>query len=209
MNISIIGAGNVGYALTTAFVQLGHRIIIGVRDTNKYAGKFTRFSDEQVHLTSVDKAISVADVVVFATPYAAALDVASGIQNWSNKIIIDATNPLTVDFSALQLGTTTSGAEVIAGHAHNARVVKAFNSTGSDNMSNSQYPKGQIVMPIAGDDVDAKKTVLDLANSIGFDTVDAGQLSAARHIEPLAMLWIHMAFQTDAGLNWGWSRVKR
>jgi predicted dinucleotide-binding enzyme len=48
-------------------------------------------------------------------------------------------------------------------------------------------------MLLCGDDALAKAAVWQLAEEVGFEPVDAGPLSAARHLENLALLWIHLA----------------
>ena len=52
----------------------------------------------------------------------------------TGKIVVDCTNPIGAD--GLLVGTTTSAGESVAGWATGASVVKAFNTTGSDNMAN-------------------------------------------------------------------------
>ena len=52
-------------------------------------------------------------------------------------------------------------------------------------------------MFVCGDDADATETVRKLAAEIGFDAINIGDLTKSRLLEPLAMLWIHLAFTTD------------
>ncbi len=52
---------------------------------------------------------------------------------------------------------------------------------------------------VAGDDADAKATVLALARDIGFDAVDAGPLRNARLIEAMAYLNIQLAYVLGMG----------
>jgi predicted dinucleotide-binding enzyme len=80
-----------------------------------------------------------------------------------------------------------------------ARVVNAFNTTGWPNMANPLYGTQPATMFICGDDAEAKATVAQLAEDLGFEVVDTGALTTARWLEPLAMLWIHPC----VGLGWG------
>src|SRR5690606_11638544 len=75
----------------------------------------------------VANAVTEADIVILATPYGAAAELAEQA-DFTGKIVIDVSNPVTEDFSALQLGTTTSAAEAIAALVPGAFVVKAFNT---------------------------------------------------------------------------------
>jgi hypothetical protein len=147
--------------------------------------------------------------VILATPYSAALGVAQSIADWQDRILVDATNPLAPGLAGLSVGTTTSGAEEIAKAAHGARVVKAFNTTGAENMADSRYAGGQVFMPVCGDDAEARKRVIALATLIGFDAVDCGDLAVARYLEPFAMTWIHMAIKLGHGRSFAFARLRR
>ncbi len=117
------------------------------------------------------------------------------------KVLIDCTNPLTPDFTALEVGHTTSGAEQIAEWAPGARVCKAMNQIGAPMMDAPQLP-GTPVMFVCGDDDAAKATTSSLVGELGFDTADAGDLTLARLLEPFALVWIHMAVQRGFGTQW-------
>jgi hypothetical protein len=54
-------------------------------------------------------------------------------------------------------------------------------------------------MFICGDDAQAKSIVGQLTAELGFDVVDAGSLAAARELEPMAMLWVHLAYAQGWG----------
>jgi predicted dinucleotide-binding enzyme len=60
-----------------------------------------------------------------------------------------------------------------------------------------------------GDDTAAKRVVHQLAADIGFDPVDAGPLLNARYLEPLAMLYIHLAIRSGWGSNTAFRVLKR
>jgi predicted dinucleotide-binding enzyme len=48
-------------------------------------------------------------------------------------------------------------------------------------------------MFLCGDDRETKALVTQLGEELGFEMLDAGPLTIARLLEPLAMLWIHLA----------------
>ena len=64
-------------------------------------------------------------------------------------------------------------------------------------------------MFICGDDAEAKAAVAQLSDDLGFATQDAGTLSVARLLEPLAMLWIHLAYQRGWGTDFGFGVLRR
>ncbi len=208
MKLSILGAGNVGMALARAFLRVGQPVTIGVPDPARYAEAVAALGP-QATLTGSDDAISRGELVILAVPHVAALSIAQSRDDWQGRVLVDATNPLAPGLAGLSLGTTTSGAEQVAQRARGARVVKAFNTTGAENMADSRYAQGQPMMPVAGDDAAAREQVLALATLIGFDAIDMGPLSAARYLEPLAMVWIHLAFKQGQGRQFAFARLKR
>lgn len=202
MTIAIIGAGRVGKALAHALVAQRYTVRFGVPEPERHAEVPARFKGHaSVH--TVVEAIQAVETVILATPYASALQVAREVPDWAQRILVDATNPIAPAMAGLIVGTTTSGAEQIAAAAHGARVVKCFNTTGFENMSNPQYAAGGLFMPLAGDDAAARQRVLALATLIGFEPVDMGGLTAARYLEPWAMVWIEMAMRLGHGRRFG------
>jgi hypothetical protein len=55
----------------------------------------------------------------------------------------------------------------------------------------------------ASDDDAAKRKVLELATSTGFDAVDAGALRNARLLEPMPLLSIRLGYDQKMGTNMG------
>lgn len=208
MSISIIGAGNVGMALGQAFTQRGETVVFGVPEPAKYADAIAALGGK-ARVTTTSEAIAASDTVILAVPYAALPAIAQSVPDWQGKVLIDATNPLAPGLSGLSVGTTTSGAEELAKLACGARVVKAFNTTGAENMADSRYPLGAPMMPVCGDDAEARQRAMALATLIGLDAVDMGPLMAARYLEPFAMTWIHLAIKQGYGRNFAFGVLRR
>ncbi|MCM5571886.1 NADPH-dependent F420 reductase [Burkholderiaceae bacterium FT117] len=208
MSISIIGAGSVGMALGSAFTRRGESVVFGVPDPDKYRRTVESLGDKARVGTTAD-AIVASEVVILAVPHGALPAIAQSVPDWQGKILVDATNPLAPGLSGLSVGTTTSGAEELARLARGARVVKAFNTTGAENMADSRYPGGAPFMPVCADDAEARQRVMALATLIGFDAVDMGPLAAARYLEPFAMTWIHLAIRQGYGRNFAFAVLRR
>lgn len=107
----------------------------------------------------------------------------------------------------LALGFNTSGAETVANLAKGASVMKAFNTTGFNNMQNPVYAGKPATMLFCTDDPAAQKIGERLIRDVGFDPVYAGPLKQARYLEPLAMLWISMSIKQ--GREFAFSIVRR
>jgi predicted dinucleotide-binding enzyme len=196
MQLGIIGAGNVGKALAAGWLRSGHSITFGVRDPASAGDE-----PASAAYASVGEAAARADVVVLATPWQAVQDALGAAGDLAGKVLIDCTNPLRmgVDGLELEVGHTTSGGERVAALARGASVFKTLNQTGFENMQEARsFAPLPAVMYVAGDDTARKPQVLSLVADLGFEAVDAGPLRIARLLEPMAMLWIHMALSRGA-----------
>jgi predicted dinucleotide-binding enzyme len=145
-----------------------------------------------VSAATVREAVAGAEVVVLAVPWGVAEQAVKSAGPLSGKIVVDCTNPIAPGLQ-LATGPGTSAGELVAGWAPDARVVKAFNTTGANNMADPIYQGESTTMFICGDDDGAKAVVTGLAEDLGFDVADAGPLLASRFLEPLAMVWIRLA----------------
>ncbi|HXL63257.1 MAG TPA: NAD(P)-binding domain-containing protein [Mycobacterium sp.] len=197
MRLAIIGAGSVGATLGKAWQRRGHDVTYGVRNPDD-----PKYGSLGADVTTNDRAARDAEVVVLCTPWQSTRDAVQACGDLGGKVLIDCTNPLTPDFTALEVGHTTSGAEQIAEWAPGARVCKAMNQIGAPMMDSPQLPQPP-VMFVCGDDDAAKTTTTSLVGELGFETADAGDLTLARLLERFALVWIHMALRRGFGTQWG------
>lgn len=185
--IGIIGAGNVGGTLGRVWAAAGHDVLFGVRApaTAEAIGR----------MGTLAEAFAFGEVLVLATPWSAVKDVLRQAGPLAGKILFDCTNPLLPGLAGLECGTSTSGAEMVAGWAPGARVVKVFNTTGFNVMADPRFEGGPPAMFYCGDDAGAKSAAHQLAEEAGFEALDAGPLTQARLLEPYALLWITLAMK--------------
>jgi len=205
LRILIIGAGQVGSALGHGWLDAGHDVLFAVKDPTS-----TKYGDLPAkRLVSADQRHG-ADVVVLATPYSAAVSALAAIGGADGGTVIDCTNPLGMGPEGLQLvvGHETSGAEQIAAAFPGAFVFKTLNQTGAENMADARAYHPQPAMFVAGDPAERKSQVLQLVADLGFHAIDAGPLSAARLLEPLAMLWIELAIKRGHARHFAFSMVR-
>jgi 8-hydroxy-5-deazaflavin:NADPH oxidoreductase len=208
MQLGIIGAGNVGNALATGWIRAGHDVALGIRDPQSPP---TGGPSGAVY-ASVAAAARVATVVVLATPWQAVPDVLAGAGDLAGKILIDCTNPLRIGPAGMELdvGHTSSGGERVASLARGAAVFKTLNQTGYANMEHAgDFVPLPPVMYVAGDDLARKPIVLALVSDLGFRAIDAGPLTIARLLEPMAMLWIHMAVNRGEPMSHAFALTQR
>jgi predicted dinucleotide-binding enzyme len=187
--IAIVGGGKVGSALRQGLERAGHEVKVAARG--------------QVASTA-----AWAEFIVLAVPYAAVKDVARELATAADqKTVVDVTNALAPDMS-LAVGFSTSGAEELQKILPQAYVVKAFNTMFAAHMAGGGQVGGQQLSVFgAGDHESARKSVLDLGKSLGFDAIDAGPLKNARHLEAMAALNIQLGFVLGYGANVGFKFV--
>jgi predicted dinucleotide-binding enzyme len=195
MKIAIIGAGNVGTALGNAWTKRGHEIVFGVRDPESAKARSLTKQFPNAHLLLNGAAAQKAEFIVLATPWQSTEEAVRACGDLQGKTLIDCTNPLKSDFSGLEVGFSTSGAELISEWAHGADVFKAMNQIGARLMDTPSF--GGIIKPVmfvCGEGVQ-KASVILIIDQLGFTVVDAGDLKTARLLEPYGMLWIHLALK--------------
>ncbi len=198
MRIGILGTGNVGQALGRRWAAGGHTVVYGSRRPAQVDCSFGQAD-------SVPGAAARSEVVVLAVPFGTVPDVVASAGDLSRKVVVDATNPVGQPVPQPH----RSGAELVASLAPGARVVKAFNTMGFETMADPVVDGRPTLGLVCGDDAHAKAAVLDLARQLGFDAVDAGDLDAARLLEDLAELWVHLAFRAGLGRDMAFGLLRR
>jgi predicted dinucleotide-binding enzyme len=189
MRIAILGAGRVGASLGAALKANGHVVVFGAREPKVSAGFVTK---------TINDALLSADAVILTWTAAEAL-VCEHAPALAGKTIIDATNPLNTNATRLAYGFDTSGAELLQSHAQHATFFKAFNVMGPGAMASPRYPQGLAAAFVAGPSGAQKDVVMGLVRDVGFDAVDVGELRAARLLEPLSMLLMHLEKTGEKG----------
>ena len=201
MNISILGTGNMATGLAMLFAKAGHTVTLGSRDAEKAKAVAGKIGNGIIGATLVEAA-SKADLVVLAVPFDAAAEVIRAAGDLTGKTLVDITNPMTADYSALVIGHTTSAAEEIQKLAPTAKVVKAFNTVfASVLQADGMAADRPVTVFVAGDDADARKSVTELAVSAGLEPLETGRLASARYLEPLAGLNIGLAYGLGLGTD--------
>lgn len=197
MKVTLIGAGNMGSALAKQLVRAGHQVRVTARNLDKASAL------QGVSVVPAQGAAADADVVILATGYGDAAAALASVGSLKGKALVDITNPLSADYMSLTLGHSTSAAEEIAKAVPEALVVKAFNTLFAQVLAEgADFGNGRKASTfVASDSERAKQTVTALAESMGFDVINAGGLKNARYLEPLAGLNIYLGY--GAGLGTG------
>lgn len=156
------------------------------------------------HIAHSDTQASVAgDVVILAVPYPALADiVASHGDQLANKTVVDITNPLNFEtFDELVVPAGSSAAAELQRALPNARVLKAFNTNFAATLSSGKAGEAATTVLVAGNDADAKATLLAAVTAGGLTAVDAGSLQRATELEAIGFLQLTLA--ASEKISWG------
>lgn len=198
MRIAVIGAGNVGGALTRGLTRTGHAVTVTATDPD-HASALADQTGATAAATAAE-AVESAQAVIIAVPHTATAGLAGELSGAvTGKVVIDATNPVG-DQPGRSAVTDRSAAEHLQDALPGAHVVKAFNTVFAANQADPVVHGVALDGFYAGDHEPAKQTVRDLLAGLGYRPVDAGPLSAALSLEHLALLNISL----NARHGWAW-----
>ena len=182
MRIGIIGVGHIGSTLARHFVRAGHEVAVSnsrgpdtLQDLVAELGEL----GELASAATAEDAARFGDVVVVSVPFGRYRELPT--DGVAGKVVIDTNNYYPQrdgHFEELDSDRATSS-ELLQTHVTGARVVKAFNAIYWEHLRDYGRPAGdpgRTGIPISGDDAEAKKTVVELIDQIGFDAVDAGAI---------------------------------
>ncbi|SDB82834.1 hypothetical protein GA0111570_10453 [Raineyella antarctica] len=196
--VTVIGSGNVGTAVAGLMAKAGASLQIVDRDAEKAAGLAG-----QVKGTSATFGEPITgDVVVLALPFPALESIAVTYKDQlAGKVVVDVTNPVDfATFDSLVVPADSSAAAELASVLPGAKVLKAFNTTFAGVVASGALGANDVAVLVAGDDADAKKTLIDLVDAGGLRGVDAGSLKRAREME--AMAFLQMALAAAGTISW-------
>jgi len=193
MRIAVIGTGSVGRTIATALTERGYDVVVGTRSPEA-----TRARDDwrggDLALVPLGEAATDADLVVNATNGNASIEALGQVgPSLDGLVVLDVANPL--DFShgfppTLSVKDTDSLAEQIQRAFPSARVVKSLNTV---NASVMIAAPADTTMFVAGDDAEARRTVVELLREFGWeDIIEFDSLDAARGMEMWLPLWVRL-----------------
>jgi 8-hydroxy-5-deazaflavin:NADPH oxidoreductase len=198
MEVTIIGAGNMGRGIGTRLVAGGNEVQIIDRDPAEAHALAAELGDAAT--ASSPGGEITGEVVVLALYYGSVKDAVEQYRDQlAGKVVVDITNPVELStFDGLATPAGTSAAEEIAGLLpDDTPVVKAFNTTFARTLVAGEVAGQQLDVLIAGDDDGAKGTVAALAEAGGLRPIDVGPLRRAQQLEHLGFL--HMSLQEPLG----------
>jgi predicted dinucleotide-binding enzyme len=203
----VLGTGTVGQTLAGKLAALGHDVRMGTRDVAASQARTDAGwgaeplstwleANPSIELATFHDAMAASDILINATSGSVSVDVLAlgDPADLDGKILIDIGNPL--DFSGgdldLTVGITDSLGETLQRTYPSLRVVKTLNTVTSAVMVDpASLGGGDHTMFVAGNHDAAKATVTQMLHSFGWrDVVDLGDISGARGMEAMLILWL-------------------
>lgn len=193
MQIGILGAGNIGGTLGKKWTEAGHDVVFGVRDPDsEKVQALLAAAGKQARAASVEQAAAAGQVVVFAIPGPAVVEVARRTAELlAGKPIIDATNRVgQVDLNCL---------EIFEAHAPQVKYYRAFNTLGWENFARPVIDDTQVDLFYCGDGGETRKTVHQLIDDAGLRPIYIGGREQVSVVDGLTRLWFALATQRGYG----------
>ena len=178
LTIGFIGAGQVARAIAASAVEHGHEVML----SSGHGPETLRRAVEKLGTSASAVPVRVAaaaDIVVLAVPWSDVEQALAGLPAWQGRILVDATNPFLGTAPNLVLADLhgEGASEIVARHAPDARVVKAFNSIRMTSYrSGPARGDARRVIFVSGDHADAKVEIGKLIESFDFAAIDLGTL---------------------------------
>ena len=198
MIIGFIGSGNIGSTLARLSVGAGHDVVISNRRGPHTLAELASQLGSRAKAGTPTEAAEAGDLVVVTVPLKAYRDVPA--KPLRGKVVIDTNNyypDRDGHIDELDDESTTTS-ELLQRHLADSHVVKAFNNIYVDHLAVLHRPAGhpeRSMLPIAGNDAAAKRSVVGFLDSIGYDALDVGPLAegwrfqrdTAAYVQPYAV----------------------
>lgn len=201
MHIGILGTGIVGQVLGARFADLGHEVRMGSRtSSNPAAAEWAaKTGPRGSHGTFADAA-EFGDIVLNCTGggVSVAAAEAAGADALAGKVLIDVSNPLEFQPGqpvTLSVCNTDSVGEQLQRALPRTRVVKALSTVNCAVMVAPESVPGSHVLPICGNDIEAKEQVTALLGELGWPrarVIDLGDITGARAMEMYLPMWLRL-----------------
>lgn len=178
----IIGAGNIAKAVAAHLLKAGHSVTLGSRKAPSSLQETISLLGAGAKAGTILEA-SQADIVILALPWKEIYKL-TNLTDWSNKIVIVATNHfISPDMQVADIGDKTSS-EVVEEYLPGAHIVKAFNTLYFKVLeADPKESIGKRVLFISGNYAEEKQEVKTIIETLGFAVIDLGTLAAGGKLQ--------------------------
>jgi hypothetical protein len=197
MKIGVVGAGGIGGTIGTLWAQAGHEVLFSSRNPEKLTDLVTT-AGATARARTVPEAAAFADVILLAVYYWTTDEALAAAGSLDGKIIIDATNPYSINNGKVHRVPDASSGLELAAKVPGAKIVKAYNTLPTATFADEAHRADPYALFYCGDDGAAKAIVAQLITDSGFAGVDIGPLEQVIHQEPGGVLYNHAMSVAEA-----------
>ena len=187
LRLGIVGAGKLGTTVARLALAAGYDVALSGSGPAERIALTVDVLAPGARAVTTAEVIRHANLIVLAVPTHRFRELPRDL--FAGKILIDAMNYWEpIDGVDEELAAAPSGSSVVVQERFpSARVVKSLNQLGYHELEEGSRGRGmpdRIAIAAAGNDRAAVRAVLQLIERLGFDTVDAGPLTAGVVLGP-------------------------
>lgn len=202
--VGIIGTGNVGGAIAQRAKNSGFEILAGARFPLSQKSLQLAAQIGEAAFTSPENVCHQADLIFITTPPEQVTHIFESFETLEGKIFVDATNAIRAKPEPFE-----TVYHFLTDKFPQSQVVKAFNTTGFENMLDPQRLGIPIDMFVSGDFPMAKNAVIEFCQKCGFGNVyDFGGAAQVKLQEQLALCWVNLAIMQGHGRSLALNIIK-
>jgi predicted dinucleotide-binding enzyme len=191
--LGVIGSGAIGSGVARLAVAAGMDVVLSNSRGPHTLTQLVADLGKRARGGTVAEAAAAGDAVLLSIPLHAVLTLPPDLL--AGRLVLDTSNYYPGrDGQIPELDSdelTTS--ELVQRHLVGARLVKAFNNIGANQLTTRARPVGDAdrsALPIAGDDDGAKRQATELLDRLGFDAVDTGRTADSWRSEPNTPVYV-------------------
>ena len=204
LRFGILGTGRMAVRLADLAQKGGHQVLLGSRDEARAKAIARRLNG---HVTGGSYDDAAAQDIVMPSIFIrdGALDDLKRFRNAvDGKIVIDILNPFNDRYDDFIFPWDTSAAEQLQKIWPGARIVSTFKWPFWEAFDSPDFDGGPMDIIMTGDDLEAKKTVLELFHATPWRFLDGGGLSQARYTERMTLFCGQLAAKYGFLPRVGW-----
>jgi NADPH-dependent F420 reductase len=193
------GTGDLGHAIAMRLVKAGHEVSIGSRKAESAATAAAGLGEKVGHGVNAEVARDK-DIVIVTVPYSAQAGTLADIKgSVGNAIVVDTTVPL-VPPRVMRVQLPAAGSAALEAREHlgpDARLVTAFHNVAAHKLATGEDVDCDVL--VFSDDVEARKTVVELVSDLGMRGLAAGSLANSAAAEALTsiLIFFNKTYEAD------------
>lgn len=191
--IGIIGSGAIGSAIARLSVEAGYNVVLSNSRGAETLSELVAELGKNTRASTPEETAKTSDIVVVSTPLLAYDKLP--VKALQGKIVIDAMNYYPVREGQMPIldAVEITSSEMVQQFLEGTTVVKALHNQDAPHLyinANRTDSSKRTTLPIAGNNSEAKEIVAEFMNTIGYDTIDTGELSDSWRIEPGSPIYV-------------------